>query len=87
MGEDGNLLPPMMRLQVALARTLIQKPKILIFEEPTADLDWHCAAIMMDILDRASKGKTTLWIPHHLRCMIGADMIFVIEKGQVSSDL
>ncbi|CAG7674140.1 unnamed protein product [Allacma fusca] len=82
-GENGELLSPQIRVQIALARVMLQKPRVLVLDEPTLTLDWQSSCTVERILDTVRENITTLLIPHRFHFLRNADMIFVISNGQV----
>jgi len=83
VGERGSLLSGGQRQRIAIARALLNNPKILIFDEATSALDYESERIIMDNLDRIAAGRTMLMIAHRLSTVRRCDMIIVMDRGQV----
>jgi ATP-binding cassette subfamily B protein len=70
--------------RVAIARTLLKDPAILILDEATSALDSVTESNIQDALEQASKNRTTLVIAHRLSTIINADKIVVLKEGRVA---
>ena len=83
VGERGLKLSGGERQRVAIARTLLKDPAILIFDEATSALDSHTEKIIQAELERIAENRTTLVIAHRLSTVIDADQILVMEAGRI----
>jgi ATP-binding cassette subfamily B protein len=83
VGERGLKLSGGEKQRVAIARTILKAPPILILDEATSALDTHTEQEIQSALDIVSKNRTTLVIAHRLSTVIGADEIIVLKEGQI----
>ncbi|WP_443082428.1 ABCB family ABC transporter ATP-binding protein/permease [Tepidimonas sp.] len=83
VGERGLKLSGGEKQRVAIARTLLKDPPILILDEATSALDSASERAIQDELRRLARNRTTLVIAHRLSTIVDADEIVVIEHGQV----
>ncbi len=83
VGERGSGLSGGQRQRVAIARTILQKPNLLIMDEATSALDYQTERVVCENLMQALRGRTVLFITHRLSSITGADLIVVMGDGVV----
>ncbi|HNE14419.1 MAG TPA: ABC transporter ATP-binding protein/permease [Rhodocyclaceae bacterium] len=83
VGERGLKLSGGEKQRVAIARTLLKNPDILIFDEATSALDSKTEKAIQAQLDAAARGRTTLVIAHRLSTVMNADEILVLDQGHI----
>jgi len=84
VGERGLKLSGGEKQRVAIARTLLKNPAILILDEATSALDSVTERDIQTALDNAAKNRTTLVIAHRLSTIVNADKIIVMEEGRIA---
>ncbi len=83
VGDAGIKLSGGQRQRLAIARSIVKKPKILILDEATSAIDVRGEKIVQAALDKVSQGRTTITIAHRLSTIMKADNIVVLKKGKV----
>lgn len=84
VGERGLKLSGGEKQRVAIARTILKSPPILILDEATSALDTHTEREIQSALDEVSQNRTTLVIAHRLSTVVNADQIIVLEAGHIA---
>ena len=80
VGERGLKLSGGEKQRVAIARTIIKNPPVLIFDEATSALDTRTEREIQNALEEVSRGHTTLVIAHRLSTVVNADEIIVLSE-------
>jgi len=83
VGERGLKLSGGERQRIAIARTILKNPKILVFDEATSSLDSKSEQIILDSLREVAQNHTTLVIAHRLSTIVDADRILVMSDGKI----
>ena len=84
VGERGLKLSGGEKQRVAIARTLLKNPPILVLDEATSALDSRTEQAIQETLDRVAESRTTIMIAHRLSTVVNADQIVVLDNGQVA---
>ena len=84
VGERGLKLSGGEKQRVAIARTLVKNPPLLVLDEATSALDSRTEQAIQETLDRVAQSRTTIMIAHRLSTIVNADQIVVLDEGQVA---
>ena len=83
VGERGVTLSAGQRQRIAIARVMLERPKLLILDEASSSLDSESEELIQDALERLMGGRTTLVIAHRLSTVIRSDRILVLDEGRI----
>ncbi|MBT7926658.1 MAG: ATP-binding cassette domain-containing protein, partial [Micrococcales bacterium] len=83
VGERGYRLSGGEKQRIAIARVLLKDPPVVILDEATSAMDTNSERIVQATLDAATANRTTIAIAHRLSTVVNADLILVLDKGQI----
>jgi subfamily B ATP-binding cassette protein MsbA len=84
VAERGSTLSGGQKQRIAIARAIVRDAPVLILDEPTSGLDASSERIVIEALERAAMGRTTLIIAHRLTTVRFADRIIVLDRGRIA---
>jgi ATP-binding cassette subfamily B protein len=83
VGERGYRLSGGEKQRIAIARVILKDPRLLVLDEATSSLDSQSEALIQEALERIMQERTSLVIAHRLSTILAADVILVMENGQL----
>jgi ATP-binding cassette subfamily B protein len=84
VGERGYRFSGGEKQRMAIARTILRNPPVLVLDEATSSLDTQTEAALQAELERLAQGRTTVTIAHRLSTVRDADQIVVLDRGQIA---
>jgi ATP-binding cassette subfamily B protein len=84
VGSRGHRFSGGEQQRLAIARTILRNPKVLVLDEATSALDNNTEALVQEALDRLAAGRTTLMIAHRLSTVENADQLVVLDAGKIT---
>lgn len=83
VGEQGVMLSGGQKQRLAIARALLTQPRLLLLDEATSALDAESEHLVQQALQEAARGRSVVVIAHRLSTVSGADMVAVVQQGQI----
>ncbi len=83
VGEKGVTLSGGQKQRVAIARTLLKDPRILILDDATSSVDTETEGEIREAMERLMQGRSTFIIAHRIQSVMNADLILVLDEGQI----